>query len=162
MSELHVIRCDPKAKLPKKATRGSAGLDIYSLSTVRIAPKANAVIPTGIKLRIPKGVYVRIAPRSGLACNFKIDVMGGVIDPDYEGEIKVILINHSSQDFEVAAGDRIAQIILEKFQDVCAVVEKDEYLYPSSDEDGRDGEDHRRGDDRRRGAHGFGSTGLTG
>ena len=63
---------------------------------------------------IPKGVYGRIAPRSGLAAKHMIDIGAGVIDPDYTGEVKVVIFNHSSNDFIIKEGDKIAQLILER------------------------------------------------
>ncbi|MCR9103611.1 MAG: dUTP diphosphatase, partial [bacterium] len=72
------------------------------------------LVNTGISIEMPVGVYARIAPRSGLAVKNRIAVGGGVIDPDYEGEIKVILFNHGDEDFVVNPGDRIAQIVLER------------------------------------------------
>jgi len=71
-------------------------------------------VETNIKVSLPRGCYGRIAPRSGLALHHGIDVGGGVIDPDYEGTIGVILFNHSDRDFVVNKGDRIAQLIPEK------------------------------------------------
>ena len=72
------------------------------------------MVSTGILIEMPAGVYARIAPRSGLAVKNRIAVGGGVIDPDYDGEVKVILFNHGDEDFIVNAGDRIAQIVLER------------------------------------------------
>jgi dUTP pyrophosphatase len=72
------------------------------------------MVSTGIAIGIPNGTYGRVAPRSGLAAKHGIDVGAGVIDPDYTGEVKVILFNNSDNDFEIKKGDRIAQLILEK------------------------------------------------
>jgi dUTP pyrophosphatase len=73
-----------------------------------------AIVGTGITVVLPPGVYGRVAPRSGLAAKHCINVGAGVIDPDYTGEIKVILFNHGLKDFEIKKGDRIAQLILER------------------------------------------------
>lgn len=152
MSELIVIRTDSKARTPRKATQKSAGLDIYSTQDVKIMPNKNGLVSTGIKLILPEGTYGRIAPRSGLSLHHMINVMGGVIDPDYEGEIKVLLMNHSESDFNVSAGDRIAQLILEKYEGDLTVIEKSEFD-SSPDSDG--------GQKRlKRGSEGFGSTGT--
>ncbi len=102
------------AKIPSKATKTAAGFDVYALEKGCIAPKMRLAIGTGVSVAIPRGWYGRIAPRSGLAHNFGIDVLAGVIDSDYRGEIKAILINHGSGDFSFEAGDRIAQLVLEK------------------------------------------------
>lgn len=74
------------------------------------------LIETGLSIRCPPGTYGRIAPRSGLASEFGIDVLAGVIDPRYTGEIKVCLINLSNENFVVEGGTRIAQIIFEKIE----------------------------------------------
>merc|ERR1719226_72457 len=68
----------------------------------------------GLPLAIPWGTYARIAPRSGLAAKRMLHVGAGVVDYDYRGEVGVVLFNHGSEDFEVAAGDRVAQLILEQ------------------------------------------------
>ncbi len=105
---------DSDAILPKRATEGSVGYDLCSLYKITIPGHGTrACIPTGISLVIPSGCYGRIAPRSGLALNFGINVGAGVIDPDYRGEIKVILFNHGENDFVINQGDKIAQLILE-------------------------------------------------
>jgi dUTP pyrophosphatase len=70
------------------------------------------LVSTGIAVVLPKGVYGRVAPRSGLAVKHGIQVGAGVIDPDYTGEVKVVLFNHGEKDFEVKKGDRIAQLVL--------------------------------------------------
>ena len=72
------------------------------------------IVNTGIAATIPIGTYGRIAPRSGLAVKHGIQTGAGVIDPDYTGELKVILFNQGSEKFEIKQGDRIAQLILEK------------------------------------------------
>lgn len=107
------IKLDPKAIIPKKANRFDAGFDLYALHNGCIAPKMRLAISTGIAVMIPQGWYGRIAPRSGLAHNFGIDVLAGVVDSTYRGEIKVILINHGTGDYTFEAGDRIAQLVLE-------------------------------------------------
>ena len=72
------------------------------------------LVSTGITVVLPPGVYGRVAPRSGLAVKYGIQVGAGVIDPDYTGEVKVVRFNHGDKDFEVKKGDRIAQLVLEK------------------------------------------------
>jgi dUTP pyrophosphatase len=71
-------------------------------------------VGTGIAVGLPDGVYARVAPRSGLAAKHCIDVGAGVIDPDYTGEIKVIMFNHGDVDYTIKQGDKIAQMILER------------------------------------------------
>jgi dUTP pyrophosphatase len=112
-----VQRTDSRAITPKKATSNSAGFDLYSIENLTLKSGERCVINLGLKMAIPEGYYGRVAPRSGLALKYGIDVMGGVIDidNDYRGEVKVILINHGSEDFVIHAEDRIAQLILEKY-----------------------------------------------
>ena len=103
-----------EARLPTRGSGGAVGYDLYSIDTVVIPPKHRALLSTGIAVVLPPGVYGRVAPRSSLALKYGIQVGAGVIDPDYTGEVKVILFNHGHADFEVNKGDRIAQLILEK------------------------------------------------
>lgn len=110
------IAINNDAIIPTKGSALSAGYDLYSTVDECIKPNERKLIDTGMQLEIPFGVYGRIAPRSGLAVKFGVDVMAGVIDPDYRGNIKVLLINHGDTDFIIHKGDRIAQLIFE----VCA------------------------------------------
>jgi dUTP pyrophosphatase len=105
---------DPNASIPKKGSEHAAGYDLYSCETGVIKPKERRLIKTGLSVEIPSGFYGRIAPRSGLAYKSGIDVLAGVIDSDYRGDIGVILYNTDKNiDFEIKKGDRIAQIIFE-------------------------------------------------
>lgn len=106
------------AKLPRRGSPGAAGFDLSSTEHVRIHPGCRALISTGIAIRILKhGIYGRIAPRSGLSVKNGINVGAGVIDADYRGEIKVLLFNNSiDHPFEILPGDRIAQLICEKYE----------------------------------------------
>ena len=123
-------------------TRGSnkaAGFDLYSNEATTLAPGQIAPIATGIKITPPTGTYARIAPRSGLSLK-GISTTAGVVDRDYTGEVKVMLINQSKSPFVIHVGDRIAQLVLER------IAEADIQLVQSLDTTAR-------------GAHGFGSTG---
>ena len=102
------------AVIPKRATEGSAGLDVSSSVDLTIPSQKWLAVPTGISIMVPKDCYARLAPRSGLAFKYGIQVGAGVIDSDYTGEIKVILFNHGENDFTIKTGDRIAQLIFEK------------------------------------------------
>ena len=100
----------------KKPTRGSdeaAGYDLYAAETITITKRTRSLVNTGVKMRVPHGTYGRIAPRSGLSLK-GIDIGAGVIDRDYTGEIRVLLVNTSDFDLKVQIGDRIAQIVLER------------------------------------------------
>ena len=113
------------AIIPKRATEGSAGLDISSSVDMIIPSHKWLAVPTGISIMVPKDCYARLAPRSGLAFKYGIQVGAGVIDSDYTGEIKVILFNHGENDFTIKTGDRIAQLIFEKiFTDELQEVEE--------------------------------------
>jgi dUTP pyrophosphatase len=104
------------AVLPKYGTPGAIGADLFkplNSLEVGIFPGERILIKTGLAVAIPDGYYGRIAPRSGWAHKAGIDVLAGVIDSDYRGEIGVILINHGEEAFAVRPGDRIAQLIFE-------------------------------------------------
>src|ERR1700741_791745 len=94
----------------------AAGHDMYALEEGTIPAKGQMLVRTGIAIGLPKGTYGRLAARSGLASKNGIAVGGGVIDADYTGEVKVILRNHGIEDYQFKAGDRIAQLIVERFQ----------------------------------------------
>tara|TARA_B110000858_G_scaffold10776_1_gene11090 strand:+ start:100 stop:525 length:426 start_codon:yes stop_codon:yes gene_type:complete len=103
------------AIVPTRGSDRSVGYDLYSSEDAMVPSQGGrAIVGTGITVVLPTGVYGRVAPRSGLAAKHCIDVGAGVIDPDYTGEIKVILFNHGMNDFEIKKGDRIAQLILER------------------------------------------------
>lgn len=106
----------PDAKVPFRANRRDAGSDLYSIEPVWLEPGARAVVKTGISLSIPEGYYGRVAPRSGLAASKGIDVLAGVIDSTFRGEIGVVLINHGDEAFVAPSGSRIAQLIIEKIE----------------------------------------------
>ena len=103
----------PIEYLPRRATQKSAGYDLHSPLTTSIPPQSRKLIPLGFSISIPVGTYGRIAPRSGLALKHNIDIGAGVVDPDYRGEVKVLLINNSQRKFQIHKGDRIAQMIFE-------------------------------------------------
>jgi len=105
--------------LPAYATLGASGTDLraYMLEPMDILPLQRVVVPTGIEIALPQGYEAQVRPRSGLALNHGITVLNspGTIDSDYRGEIKVLLINLSSEPFKVQNGDRIAQLIIHKY-----------------------------------------------
>ena len=100
--------------LPAYATSGSAGMDVVSAEDLTIAPGARHAVATGLSIAIPQGYEIQVRPRSGLAFKHGITVPNtpGTIDSDYRGELKVLLINHGSEDFAIARGDRVAQLVL--------------------------------------------------
>ncbi len=107
---------------PEYATSGSAGFDLKAFieTPITIAPMERAIIPTGLFMEIPVGFEGQIRPRSGLAAKHGITVLNtpGTIDSDYQGEIKIILINLSQDEFMITSGDRIAQMIIAAYEHV--------------------------------------------
>jgi len=101
--------------LPKYQTEGSVGMDLSAFieNDIIIKPNERGLIPTGIALSLPQDIEGQVRPRSGLSLKYGITVLNspGTIDSDYRGEIKVILINHGSEDFIVKNNDRIAQLV---------------------------------------------------
>lgn len=102
------------AKAPSRANPSDAGADLFSTESLMIQPGERKTVGTGIAIEIPDGFYGRVAPRSGLASKHGVDVLAGVVDSSYRGEIKVVLLNTDRHNtFFVEKGDKIAQIILE-------------------------------------------------
>ena len=154
---LKVKKMSATAAIPSRGSERAIGLDLYadlfgsetvnlalidkSSPCLRVYPRDRLSIPTNIAVAIPDGYYGRIAPRSGLALKSGIDVLGGVIDSDYRGELRVMLYNTSEELFIVTHGMRIAQLILER-ADILPVLEVTDL------------------DDTNRGSNGFGSSGV--
>ena len=106
-------KLDDNAVLPKRGSEHAAGLDLYASAPGVIPAQGFGSINTGVAVAIPQGYYARIAPRSGLSVKKGIFTLAGVVDSDYRGEIICVLANQSNEDFEVAIGDRIAQMVIE-------------------------------------------------
>lgn len=140
-----IKKLHPNAKIPVRACPGDAGADLCALEKGALLPGERMLVDTGLAMEIPLGYYGRIAPRSGLAVKNGIDVMAGVLDSTYRGPVKVCLVNLSNgataRDFRWEAGDRIAQLIIEK----CALADFEEVVELST---------------TMRGEGGFGSTGA--
>jgi dUTP pyrophosphatase len=105
--------------LPSYVTSGSAGMDLFAAveKEIIIPPNGIYLVPTGYRIELPEGYEAQIRPRSGLALKHNIGVLNspGTIDPDYRGEIKVILKNFGLKDFKISRGDRIAQMVIAPF-----------------------------------------------
>ena len=116
MVKVLVKKLDPKVQLPSYKTKGSSGMDLMAFikDSIKIAPNTSALIPTGISVAISSDVEIQIRSRSGLAAKSSISVLNspGTIDSDYRGELKIILFNHSKEEFVVRNNDRIAQMVL--------------------------------------------------
>ena len=129
-------------KIPLKAYIDSAGYDLFANESIQVLSNSRALISTGLKMQIPKGFYGQISPRSGLALTNGIVVFSGTVDSGYIGIVYVLLFNFSSKDFLVEKGNRIAQMIFKKCENVSFSI--DENLTFDSE----------------RGVKGFGSSGL--
>ncbi|MDR2912699.1 MAG: dUTP diphosphatase [Alistipes sp.] len=109
-------------ELPKYETELSAGMDVRAdlTESVTLKPLERAMIPTGLFVELPAGVEMQVRPRSGLAAKHGLTVLNapGTIDADYRGEIRVILVNLSSEPFEIRAGERIAQLVVARHERV--------------------------------------------
>lgn len=106
--------------LPSYATEGAAGMDVRAnlSEPIVLNPLERAVVPTGLYVAIPKGYECQVRPRSGLAAKHGITVANapGTIDSDYRGEVKVILVNLSGSPFTIADGERIAQLVIARYE----------------------------------------------
>ena len=143
MSLTHTLkfkRLDERAILPTRGSAASAGLDLYSIEDISLAPRRRTLARTGIAVAVPVGFYGRVAPRSGLAVKNGLDVLAGVIDSDYRGEVCCALLNTGEEPIELPAGSRLCQLIIEQ------IITPAPQWAEELDETGR-------------GAGGFGSTG---
>lgn len=138
---LQVTKLEPGATIPTQASEHDAGYDLYCLGGETVGAYQRVLLRTGIAVAIPPGHVGYIKPRSGLALRHGIDVLGGVIDSGYRGEVGVILFNTSSMQKRFDHGDRIAQLVI---QPVTSVDVRLVGVLPGSE----------------RGAGGFGSTGA--
>jgi len=112
---LRVRRLDPAARLPVRAHDDDAGYDLHALHAASLAPGERATVATGIAIELPAGHAGLVVPRSGLAARHGIAIVNapGLIDAGYRGELKVLLLNTDpSATFEIAPGDRIAQLVV--------------------------------------------------
>lgn len=143
--KIPVVRRDSMNQLPKLAHSGDAGADLVAAEAITIDPGARALVPTGLEMAIPEGYGGFVLPRSGLAARAGVTVLNapGLIDAGYRGEVKVVLINHGPEPFEIQVGDRIAQLVV-------MAVQSPRYVESDSLED------------TSRGPGGFGSTGVRG
>lgn len=161
---LLIAKLHPEAVIPSRGSSGAVGYDLYSVLNTEILPQQRTTIPTGISVKIPPGHYGRIAPRSGYAHKDGIDVLAGVIDPDYKGEVRVILLNTSKDTpFEISKGQRIAQLVLEKCSVPPVVVVNPDVIakyIDFSDYTFKMGATNERVIHKTRGEGGFGSTGT--
>ena len=126
---------------PMKAYINSAGYDLFADESIEVSPNSRALISTGLKMQIPKGFYGQISPRSGIALRKGVVAFSGTVDSGYLGIVYVLLFNFSSKNFLVEKGNRIAQMIFKKCENVSFSFENLTF-------------------DSERGVKGFGSSGL--
>jgi dUTP pyrophosphatase len=111
---LSIRLLDPRARPPARTREGDAGYDLRCLDGFTLQPGERATVGTGVAIALPPGIAGLVTPRSGLAARHGISVVNGpgLVDPNYRGELRVVLVNHGSEPFAAAAGDRIAQLLL--------------------------------------------------
>jgi len=111
-----IKKLNPDVQLPAYKTTGASGMDIMAFidSPIKLAPNSSCLVPTGLSIAFSEDYELQIRPRSGLAAKNGITVLNtpGTIDSDYRGEIKIILFNHSKEEFIINNKDRVAQMIL--------------------------------------------------
>ena len=114
-----LINCEP-AQMPSSGNPGDAGYDLRSSKDDLVPARSRQTVSTGVSLAIPAGYVGLVHPRSGLAAKHGITVLNapGTVDAGYRGEILITLVNHSDEDFVIAKGDRVAQILFQKFESV--------------------------------------------
>ena len=141
--QLRVKRLHGTAVLPAYAHPGDAGLDLHAAVSMLIEPCQTKLVATGLVIELPEGTEAQVRPRSGLALAHSVTVLNtpGTIDEGYRGEVGVILINHGASAFQVTAGMRVAQLVVQR-RCVVDVIEVESV------------------DHTARGAAGFGSTGV--
>ena len=107
---------DGAGELPDYGSAGAAGADLRARESVVLAPGGRAAVATGVHVEIPAGHVGLVWPRSGLAVRHGIDTLAGVIDSDYRGEVRVVLVNHGDAAFRIEPGDRIGQLLVQKVE----------------------------------------------
>ncbi len=139
LDQLQIRLLHPAAQPPARSRPGDAAYDLRCAEGFLLWPGEQATIPTGVAVALPAGTAGLVLPRSGLAARHGISVVNGpgLIDPNYRGEVRVVLVNLGAERFEAAAGDRIAQLLLVPFlsPDVALV----EALPPAPDDRGENG-----------------------
>lgn len=123
--KLKVKKLNPEAKLPSKGHPGDAGIDFFATETVAFSPQSQQNVKTGVALEIPEGFVGLIWDKSSVSFNKGLKVMGGVIDSGYRGEIIMSLYNTSLKEQAIEKGNKIAQMIIQKFED-CEIEEVNE------------------------------------
>jgi len=110
------VRVAGAGRLPRYASEAAAGADLHAAESLTLAPGERAAVATAVHLELPPGHVGLVWPRSGLALKHGIDTLAGVIDSDYRGEVRVVLVNHGREPFRVEPGDRIAQLLVQRVE----------------------------------------------
>jgi dUTP pyrophosphatase len=116
MKALQISLCHELAKVPTRGTEGSAGWDLYSTEAAVVQPGQSKLVKTGLKVSIPEGFAGFIWPRSGLALKAALDTGAGLIDSDYRSELGVVLFNHGGMSHVIKPGDRMAQLVIQRYE----------------------------------------------
>lgn len=140
MMELEIKKLEDSAILPSYSHKGDAGLDLYSNMAFSLEQGQRMLVKTGISIKIPEGYVGLVWPRSGLSIKKGVDVLAGVIDSGYRGEVGIVLLNTGYDDVVISKGDRIAQLLIQPIE-IVNIKEVEEL------------------DSSERGVSGFGSTG---
>jgi len=111
-----IIPTTGDGQLPVRSSADAAGADLFAAADVTLAPGERRLVPTGLQVAIPAGYVGLVWPRSGLAFRHGIDTMAGVIDSDYRGEVRVLLVNHGAGECRIERGDRIAQLLVQRVE----------------------------------------------
>ncbi len=138
--KLKIKKLNQNAKTPEYSHFDDAGFDLFSVETIKIQPQQRFQIKTGLTMQIPSGYVGLIWDKNGLSHNYGLKTLGGVVDSGYRGEIMVGLINLGGEDYTIEAGDKVAQMIIQK-KEICEIEEVDQLT------------------DSERGQSGFGSSG---
>ena len=116
MVKVLIKKLNPSVQLPSYKTNGASGMDLMAFigKPINLKPGNSCLVPTGLSVAFPREYEIQIRPRSGLAARNNISVLNtpGTIDSDYRGEIKIILFNHSNDNFIINNNDRVAQMVL--------------------------------------------------
>lgn len=138
---LKIKRLHPEAIVPTRAHHDDAGLDLYAAESIAISPGARVAVATGLSMAVPSGYVGLIWDKSGVALNLGLTCLAGVLDAQYRGELKIVLLNTTSSEVIIGVGQKIAQLIVQKIE-LPTPIEVEKL------------------DDTVRGDGGFGSTGM--
>ncbi len=116
--KIKIKKLVPEATLPQIGRVGDAAMDLVACKDYVLAKGEKVLISTGIAMAIPAGFWGNIRDRSGLAAKHGLHTIAGVIDPNYRGEILVAMVNLGSEDYQIKVGDRITQMLIQKFEDI--------------------------------------------